>query len=600
MEFSKLVRIYEQIESTTKRLQMTDYLVELLKNTPLEIIDKVVYLTQGGLYPGFVGIELGVAEKLTIKAISVATGIDEENLSEILIERGDVGEVAFEAVKRKKQTSLFTQPLNVERVYENFNKIATASGPRSQDLKLKLIAEMLHDSSPPEAKYITRFLTGKLRLGIADMTILDALALTFGKGERGVEKDEALREEFKRDREAIEIAYNTYPDMGRIANILSKDGLRGIKKIKLTVGIPVRSMLAERLPSIQEILEKLNNKCSVEYKYDGLRIQAHISKDKILLFSRNLESTTEQFPDVQEALRTAFVGKECILDGECVPINPNTNELLPFQQISHRRGRKYEMTGAIGEYPVVLFLFDCLYADGKSLLDKEYLERRKKLNEIVKETDRVKISESLLAKNANEIEKFFERAISDGCEGIIVKSIADDSTYRAGARGWQWIKYKRDYKLEMTDTVDLVAVGAFAGHGKRTGSYGALLMASYNSESGEFETVSKLGTGFDDKTLANMTEIFKEYKIEKRHLNVRSEMEPDYWFIPKQVMEVRGAEITLSPIHTCAYGRIKEGAGLAIRFPRFTGRWRNDKTPEEATTTKEIIDMYEHQLKKVG
>ncbi|MFA5771495.1 MAG: ATP-dependent DNA ligase [Thermoplasmata archaeon] len=600
MEFSKLVRIYEQIESTTKRLQMTDYLVELFQDTPPDIIGKVVYLTQGGLYPGFVGIELGVAERLTIKAIAMATGIDEDDLNKSLIERGDVGEVAFEAVKRKKQTSLFTQPLSVERVYESLNRIATSSGARSQDLKLKLIADIIHDSTPVEAKYIARFLTGKLRLGIADMTLLDALALTFGKGKRGAEEDETLRDEFKKDRDIVERTYNIYPDMGRIASILNKDGIRGIKKIKLASGIPVRSMLAERLPSIQEIFEKLNNACSVEYKYDGLRVQAHVSKEKILLFSRNLENTTEQFPDVQEALRTAFTGRECILDGECVPINPNTNELLPFQQISHRRGRKYEMTGAIGEYPVVLFLFDCLYADGESLLDMKYLERRKKLKEVIKETDSIRISESLLAKNVNDLERFFERAIGDGCEGIIAKSIADDSTYRAGARGWQWIKYKRDYKSEMTDTVDLVVVGAFAGQGKRTGTYGALLMASYDSEGGEFETVSKLGTGFDDKTLAGMTEMFKECKIEKRHSSVKSEMEPDYWFRPKHVMEVRGAEITLSPIHTCAYGRIKEGAGLAIRFPRFTGKWRNDKTPEDATTTREIMEMYRHQLKKVG
>ncbi len=590
MEYAAIAETYQLIEGTTKRLEMTDYLVELFKKTPPDVIDKVIYLTQGKLYPDYLGIELGIAEKLAIRALAKTTGLKEKTINEMLKKSGDLGSVAEEAIKKKKQMTLFSfqeeKKLTVEKVYENFDKIARAEGEGSQEKKIQYLAELLNLSSPLEAKYIIRTVEGKLRLGIADMTILDALSVAFGGT--------------KELRSFVERAYNIHPDLGYIARKLAEEGIEGVKKIKIQLGIPIRAMLAERLPSLEEILAKMGGRAAFEYKYDGMRIQAHVGEERIWLYSRRLENLTSQFPDVVNAIKEAFKGREGIFDGEAVPVDVNTGELLPFQVVSHRRGRKYGIEKAIEEYPVVLFLFDILYLDGEDLTSRSYPERRKILERVIEETERVKFAHRLISSDIEEIKEFFNKAIEDGCEGLVAKNIGEESIYRAGAREFLWIKYKRDYKVEMGDTVDLVVVGAFAGKGKRRGTYGALLMAAYNPEKDRFETVCKLGSGFTDEQLAYLPKKFEDLKIEKMHPRVYSEMDADYWFVPKVVLEVIGAEITLSPTHTCARDVVEKGSGLAIRFPRFTGRWRDDKSPEEATTTQELVEMYKNQIKKIG
>ncbi len=590
MEYKIIAETYSKIESTTKRLEMTDYLVELFHKTQKDVIDKVIYLTQGKLYPDYLGIELGLAEKLALKGISKATGIREKDLNEMLKKYGDLGIVAEEAIKKKRQMTLFSfeeeKALTVEKVYDNFDKIARAEGEGSQDRKIQLLAELLNLSTPLEAKYIVRTVEGKLRLGIADMTILDALSIAYGGT--------------KELRIYVERAYNIHPDLGYIAKRLAEDGIDGVKGIKIELGIPIRAMLAERLPSLEDILAKMGGKAAFEYKYDGMRIQGHVGKKRTWLYSRRLENLTFQFPDVVEALKEAFQGNEGIFDGEAVPVDINTGELLPFQVVTHRRGRKYEIEKAIEDYPVVLFLFDILYLDGDDLTSKPYPERRKLLEKVIKPTDRVKFAHRIVSDDIDEIKEFFNKAIEDGCEGLVAKNISSESIYRAGAREFLWIKYKRDYKVEMGDTVDLVVVGAFAGKGKRKGTYGALLMAAYNPEKDRFETVCKLGSGFTDEQLAYLPRKFESLIIKEKHPRVWSEIDADYWFVPQVVLEVIGAEITLSPTHTCAKDVIEKGSGLAIRFPRFTGRWRDDKSPEEATTTKELVEMYRNQIKKIG
>jgi DNA ligase-1 len=245
-------------------------------------------------------------------------------------------------------------------------------------------------------------------------------------------------------------------------------------------------------------------------------------------------------------------------------------------------------------------MFDVLYADGQDLTLKPYPVRRKMLEKVVQEGDRVKIANSIITANAGELEKFFLEAIEDGCEGLVCKSIAKDSVYQAGARGWLWIKYKRDYKSEMTDTVDLVIVGAFHGRGKRAGTYGAVLLATYNAETDTFETVTKCGTGFSDEDLAKLPKMMQKHVIQHKQPRVNSTLEADVWFEPVVVIEVLGAEITLSPIHTCAMNVVRKGGGLAIRFPRFTGNYRLDKSAEDATASTEIVEMYRNQLKKMA
>jgi len=584
VRYSRIAEAYEKIEATTKRLEMTDYLVEILKETPTSLIDKVVYLTQGKLYPDFVGIEIGIAEKLAIRAVARAAGHREKDIEEDMQKTGDLGETTQKFMEKKTQATFFSTPLTVQRVYETLDKIAKSTGSGSVDLKLGLLAGLLSDSSPNEAKYIVRTVTGSLRLGIADMTVLDALAVAFGGG--------------KETREQLERAYNISSDLGKVAKLVAEEGIERIKKFEVLPGEPIRPMLAERLSSSAEILEKLGGKCIAEYKYDGERIQAHKKKDEVILFSRRLENITDQYPDGVEYVRKHVRAKEAIVEAEAVAVDPETGEMKPFQELMHRR-RKYGIEEAMEEHPITLFMFDVLYVDGKDLTLEPYTVRHRHLENVIEQTDNVKVAESIIAEDPEQLELFFEKTVESGSEGIICKSVNEDSVYQAGARGWNWIKYKRDYKSEMTDTVDLVVVGAFHGRGKRAGTYGAFLLAAYDPDKDTFETVTKVGTGFTDVDLEKLPKMLKKHQIAHRHPRVDSTLEMDVWFEPAVVLETRGAEITLSPIHTCAMNVIREASGLAIRFPRFTGKYRVDKSPEDATTTKEVVEMYRSQLKKI-
>jgi DNA ligase-1 len=453
------------------------------------------------------------------------------------------------------------------------------------ELKIRLLTSLLNDASPLEGKFIARMAVGKLRLGVADMTVLDSLALAYGG-------DKAAREPLER-------AYNLSSDLGYVATVVSHEGLEGVGKFRITVGRPIRPMLCERLPSAQEILEKLGGSGAAEYKYDGLRVQAHVTSSEVHLFSRRLEDLTDQFPDVAKLLQESIKAKEAIVEGECVAVDSHTGDMLPFQVISQRRGRKYEIEKMAEEIPVTVFLFDVLYVDGRDMTRVPYLQRRKELVKIIKPSEHVTIAEQFETREPKDLENLMEQAVAVGCEGLVVKSTSEESTYQAGARGWLWIKYKRSYKAEIQDTFDLVPVGAFAGRGRRAGKYGALLMAVYNSKEDIFETLCKLGSGFTDEDLANLPNLLEPSRVKHRHSRVRSLMEPDVWFTPSIVLEVGADEITLSPLHTCGRDLVRQGSGLALRFPRFTGNWRKDKAPEDATTSQEVVEMYQKQLKKI-
>jgi DNA ligase-1 len=581
MLFREVVDYYEQLEATTKRLEMTDILAALLSKTPPAVIDKVVYMTLGELYPAYVGLELGVAEKLAARAIRQVSGAGEKELNELFSRHGDLGTVAELLLRTKEQTTLFVQELTVEEVYGSLEKIAKASGPGAVDVKTAVLSKLLAMATPVEAKHIVRIVTGKMRLGVADMTVLDALAKAFGG-----------------DREVYERAYNLSSDIGLVAKTAAVEGVEGVSKFRVRVGIPVRCMLAERLSSAVEILEKMDGVGFTEYKYDGERMQIHKAGEKVWIFSRRQENITQQYPDVVEAVEKYVKAAEAILECEAVPLDPDTGETLPFQELMHRK-RKKEIERAAEEYPVALYFFDILYVDGEDMTTKPFLERRKMLEKVIVEDERVKLSTGLLTHSPEEVEKIFAEAVEAGCEGVIVKSVGEDSVYRAGARGWQWIKFKRDYRSEMIDTVDLVVVGAFHGRGRRRGKFGALLTAVYNEERDVFQTVCKVGSGFKDEDLERFTEMINQLKIPHKHARVESLMTPDVWVEPSIVLEIIGAEVTLSPVHTCAWGVLKEGYGLGIRFPRYTGRLRTDKKPEDATTDKEIVEMYRRQLKKI-
>lgn len=577
MRFSDVVAVYDKIEQTSKRLEMTELLVGLLRAVPKEDIDKVVYLTQGRIHPDYLGIELGLAEKMVIRVLAHATGLDESRVERLWKERGDLGLVAEEAIVARRQSALESTPLTVAKVYANLDEIARESGEGSQERKIQLLADLLGSASPREAKYIVRMVVGKMRLGVADMTIVDALASAFAT---------------KPDRDRVERAYNVSSDLGEVARAIAAKGLRGVDEIRLKLFRPIRAMLAERLETLEEIFERMG-RAALEYKYDGLRVQAHVSPTKIQLFSRHLEDITGQFPEVVAGLRDAMRRGDAIVEGEAVPVDANTGEFLPFQEVSRRRGRKTEVDRMAREFPVTLFAFDCLLADGTDLTSQRYSDRRKAMETAVKPTDGIRRSTMQVADNAKDAEAFFDQALQAGCEGLMAKAL--DSTYEAGARGYQWIKFKKEYSAAMSDTIDLVIVGAFAGRGKRAGTYGALLMAAYDKASDEFRTVCKLGSGFDDATLDALPQRLAPHRVSRRPARLNSKLEPDEWFEPAVVLEIRGAEITLSPVHTGGQDLLRKGAGLAIRFPRFTGRWRDDKRPEDATAVEEIIEMYQRQ-----
>ncbi|TEU04542.1 ATP-dependent DNA ligase, partial [Candidatus Bathyarchaeota archaeon] len=489
MRYSLIADGYEKIEATAKRLEMTDLLVKLLKQTPKDLIDKVVYLTQGKLYPDFVGIEIGIAEKLAIRAVAKATGYSEKEIEESVKKTGDLGDTTEKFLEKKTQRTFFQEPLTVHMVYANLDKMAKAEGPGSIELKISLLAGLLANATPKEGKYVIRTVTGSLRLGIADMTVLDALAVAFGGG--------------KDARKYLERAYNISSDLGRVARTVVEQGMETVKKFEVSLGEPIRPMQAERLSSPIEILEKLGGKCIAEFKYDGERIQAHKKGDQVTLFSRRLENITDQYPDGCELLKNYVRAENAIVEAECVAVDPDTGEMRPFQELMHRR-RKYGIKEAMEEYPISLFMFDALYVDGKDLTLEPYPIRRRNLEKIIEQSDHIKVADYIVTDNLDELERFFEKAVESGCEGLVCKSVTKDAVYQAGARGWLWIKYKRDYKSEMTDTVDLVVVGAFHGRGKRAGTYGALLLTAYNPKIDMFETVTKCGTGFTDEDLKKL------------------------------------------------------------------------------------------------
>ncbi len=590
MLFKRLCEFYSKIEATTKRKDMTNLLVALFHETSPDDIDKVIYLTQGKLYPDWTGRpELGVAEKLAIRALSMAVNIPENKIEALYKTKGDLGLVAEELISEKPVATLDTflsggsSSLTVNEVYESLVKIAEASGEGAINRRTRILYGLFSKCAPIEARYLMRIVTGKMRLGIADMTILDALSIAFGGPHL---------------RPHLERAYNLTSDLGYVAKVLKSQGIEAVKKITISLGRPIRMMLAQRMSTSEEIIEKMGGLCWGEYKLDGERFQCHKNGDSVQIFSRRLENITSMYPDGVEYIKSHIKARDAVVEGEAVPINPDTGEILPFQELMHRR-RKYDIEKMMQRIGIRLYLFDCLYVDGEDLTQKPFYERAKRLREIIVADDKVTPVPYVLTNNAHQLTLFFHEALNNGCEGLVIKSPRVDSIYRAGARSWLWIKLKESYQSKMVEPIDVVVVGGFYGRGRRSGTYGALLVAVYNPEKDVFETICKVGSGFTDEDLDNLPKRLDSYKTSTKPSRVVSKMEPDVWFEPKQVIEIIGDEITLSPVHTAGWGLIQKDAGFAVRFPRFTGRWRDDKGPEDATTVQEILEMYKQQLRKI-
>ncbi len=582
MKFSVVADTLGYMGGTTKRLELTQHLVDLFKITPSEIISKVTYLLQGKLRPEHEGVEIGVAEKTVIVALSKSTGVPASKIEHEYKKVGDFGQATANILEQKTQTTFLKEDITVERVYDTLFKISSLRGNKSQNMKMKYISSLLNDASPTEGRFIVKIITANLRLGVADYTILDALSIAFTGS--------------KENRHLLEHAYNVCSDLGRVAEAVAKDGINSLRGFQVSVFSPIRPMLAERVKSAQEAREKIEAEFAAEYKLDGERVQLHMQKDKIVLYSRSLENITNYYPDIVEKIGKSLNADEVILEAEIVAINEDTGEFLPFQELMHRR-RKYNIVKAVQEYPITVNFFDIIFVDGKSCLDTPYKERRRMLENIVNEDLFVKVIPMMLVKTNDEVEDFLENAINSGCEGLMLKHL--DSPYRAGARASNWLKLKREYRNELGDSLDLVVVGAFYGRGRRTGRYGALLLSIYDDEVDNYPSICKVGTGFTDESLDQFYQILSDKIRIKKDPRVDSGLEADVWFEPEVVIEVVASEITLSPIHKAALDKIRKGSGLALRFPKFTGKIRFEKTPENSTSVSEIITMYNSQKKVV-
>jgi DNA ligase 1 len=575
MRYRIIADVCRQLESATGRLKMIALLADLFRETPSDLLAKVVYLCQGKIAPDFAGVELGLAEKLAMRAVAEASGVSDERIAASLRRIGDLGAVAEQLLAG--QTGGRPRALQVDEVLEHLEVIARASGTGAQAHKISILARLIRRATPREARYLIRTVTGTLRLGVGDALILDALAEVYAEG--------------RAHRPSLERAYNITSDLGLVAQTVARGGVQAVERLTVQPGNPVRPMLAQRLATPEEILRKLGGTCIAEFKYDGERVQIHRHNDEFTLFSRRLERITDQFPDAVDLVRAGLGPRSAILEAEVVAVDPASGDIRPFQELMRRR-RKHKITEMVRRYPVGLFAFDLLYLDGRDLTRVPYPQRREALRAGITPSERLRLASQTTVHTPQEVQAYFTEAIASGCEGLICKSIGPDSIYQAGARGWQWIKYKREYQTALQDTLDLVVVGAFHGRGKRRGAFGALLLAAYDKEKDVFSTVCKVGTGFTDADLAELPKRLAPYQSTARPPRVDSKIEPDVWFEPGLVLEVTGAEMTLSPVHTAGWGTVRDGAGLALRFPRFTGRYREDKAPQDATTVEEISQLF--------
>ena len=580
MLYETLAEAYDAVETTSGSLEKIRIFSELLQNADPSEVKQIVALTIGKLHPDWKGEpEIGVAEKMAIQVVAAAASVSESDVKDTLRKTGDIGSTAELLLQESAQATLFSQDLTVSSVYDTLDQAAKVTGSGSNKIKVSKLVGLLTDAKPIEARYILRTVTGSLRLGLGHMGLIDSLAIAFT-----TDKD---------TRTDVEAAFNVCSDLGEVAALLAKDGIEAVRAIKTNVGIPIRMMAAKKLSRPDEIIAKAGGKVLVENKYDGERIQVHKNGNEVILFSRRQEVITDQYPDVVELVRNHIKTDSCVMECECVAIEPSTGAMRPFQELMRRR-RKTEIAETLAEVPVALFFFDILFVDGKDVTSLPMLKRRELMEKTVETSDRVQLTVAELTDDPERLQTIFEEALKSGHEGVIAKATHKDSTYQAGARSWLWIKLKASYTEGLADSADLVIVGAIHGRGKRTGLYGAILAAAYDMDSDTYPTVCKIGTGFTDEMLAEFKKRLDKHKLEQKNPKVISDIDADVWFEPVEVIEVLGDEITLSPTHPAGRSVLKDG-GLAIRFPRFTGRWRDDKDPTQATTVDDLIEAFERQ-----
>ncbi len=584
MEYSNLVEVYEELNTTTKRLEKTHIISEFLKDVSLDDIEHVMLLLEGRVFSNYDAREIGVAARLMLKSLSTATGISIEKIESEWKKQGDLGLVAELIIKTKKQSTLQSTKLTVKKVFDNIRKLAELEGQGTVERKTQLIAELLTSAKPLESKYIVKTILGEMRMGVGQGAMRDAIVWAFFSDKNGVKYtregndiEVENREIYNKYLDAVQNAYDMTNEFAVVAKA-AKKGLQNLENIEMQVGIPIQVMLALKVDAIEEAFETVGKPAAVEFKYDGFRIQAHKDeKGNVRLFTRRLEDVTKQFPDVAEFVRKNVRAKSFIIDSEAVGYSRKSGKYLPFQSISQRIKRKHDIEKMSSDFPVELNVFDIIYFEGKSLINEGFEKRRKILEKIVRqEPKKIVLSKSKITDSEKEVEKFFKEAVNAGNEGLMFKAL--NAPYKPGARVGHMIKFKA-----IMETLDLVIVGAEWGEGKRSKWLSSYVIACID-ENGNFVEVGRASTGLKEKeeeglSFMEMTRLLKPLIISDKGKEVRVK--------PKIVIEVEYEEIQKSPTYE---------SGFALRFPRVQNL-RIEKGPNDASTLDYVKKLYAGQKK---
>lgn len=549
MDFKDLADVCSILDDKSGRIEMADIIAGFLSKIPAENLPVVCQFIRGEVFPIWRGIELGIAGKLMVKSLSTVSGLKEDDIEKLIKDTGDTGLVAEQILVKKSQTTLFAEPLTVEKVYENVSKAALLEGKGAQEKKMSYIQELLSNSTPLESRYLVRLILGELRLGVGDGIIRDAIAKAFNV-------DAAL----------VEQAYNFTSDLGEVAKTAKEGGDQRLKTVTLKPMRPIKVMLAQKAEGIGDVLSGLKT-AAFEVKYDGARVQIHKEDERVELYTRRLENVTKQFPEIVKSSLKDIQARQAIVEGEVVAIKSlEDRRPRPFQDLSRRIKRKYEISEMVRKIPVEVNLFDIIYLNGESIIEKPFVERRKLLEGVISATEFFRLSEQLVTDDEDNAEDFYEHALSMGHEGVMIKNL--NAPYQPGSR----VGYM--YKLKpVMESLDLIITGATWGEGRRAHWLASFMLSVYDPSRGEFLEIGRLGTGLTDQQFSEMTSLLKPLVTEEKGQEVRIK--------PKVVVEVAYEEIQ----HSTTYS-----SGYALRFPRLV-RARGDKGPLDADTMERIEEL---------
>ncbi len=637
MEYSRLAECYQDLEATQSTLEKSSIMAELFVDAEPEELEVVAHLVMGRAFPAWKDLDMGIGDKLMVKALSRTTGISEDEVEDAWRRKGDLGDVAEEFVGKKKQQTLAQKELTVDLVRNNLEQIAQMSGANSQDRKIAKISELIGFATPQEAKYIVRTVLENMRVGVGEGLVRNAIieaffsqlvtpkefpktledtGLTVGIAEvveeqvtgyglfdsftdnndvTYIDTNDLALETFWRNGDGYDLmvlpddmisawedrlermvqhAYDVSTDFGRVARIAAEDGPDGLEELEIELFRPVKVMLAQKVETMEDGFEKVGNtdeQMIVEYKYDGMRVQIHKHGDKVKVFTRRLEDVTKQFPDIVRSVKENVTVDECIIEGEAVALDPDDGSKVPFQQLSKRIKRKYDIRQMVETIPVAVHLFDIIYRDGESLIDSPGKERWDTLTDCIDEEEQALVlADHIETGDLDAARKFYQQALTENQEGVMLKNM--DARYKPGSRVGYMVKMK-----PVMETLDLVIVEADWGEGRRSEWLGSYTLACRDVETGEFLTVGKMATGFTDEQLDEMTERLKPLieKTDGRHVTIR----------PEVVVEVAYEEIQKSPQY---------GSGYALRFPRLV-QVREDMDAENANEREKVERLYQEQ-----